>query len=299
MPAKEAELIMLGTGTSSGVPLVTCLTAAEPTCKVCLSTLEPEGVKNIKRNTSAIYRYTHADGRERNILLDCGKTFYESARQWFTKYKIHTIDALVITHGHADAFFGLDDLRSWCLVDKDKPFSIPVYLDQSTMDTIATTFPYMVDSSKATGGGDVPSFRFNVFDREKDFEVEGLTFTPLPVHHGIYLSTKEPYWSLGFRFNDISWVSDCSLIPESTAAKIKGSKVLVMDGLKDIPHISHFSITQAVEFSDSLDPKPERTFVVGFCHTVDHYAEDEKLRAKDGENGTKFRIAYDGLKIDI
>ncbi|KAF9168298.1 hypothetical protein BGX21_011401 [Mortierella sp. AD011] len=299
MSIGETDLIFLGTGTSSGVPVVPCLTAANPTCKVCLSTQTPEGVKNIKRNTSAMVSFMHQDGRKRNILIDCGKSFYESARQWFPKHSLHFIDALVITHGHADAVNGLDDLRSWCLIDKEDPYSIPVYLDQETMDVISSTFPYMVDASKATGGGDVPSFTFNVIDHDKDFEVEGIKFTPLPVHHGIYFTTGEPYWSLGFRFRDISWVSDCSFVPESTSAKIRGSKVLIMDGLKEQSHPSHFSISQAVEYSNTLDPKPERTFIVGFCHTVDHYAQDEKLQALDGQDVTTFRIAYDGQKITL
>ena len=86
----------------------------------------------------------------------------------------------MITHAHADAYYGMDDLRSWCLLDKENPYSIPVYLDQSTMDTLAHTFPYMVDSSKATGGGDIPSFTYIIIEHDKDFVVEGVTFTPLP-----------------------------------------------------------------------------------------------------------------------
>ena len=68
----------------------------------------------------------------------------------------------------------------------------------------------------------------------------------------------------------------------------------------EAPHVSHFSIPQALEYTNSLDPKPERAFIVGFCHSVDHYAEDEKMKALDGEkNGTTFRVAYDGQRITI
>ncbi|KAF9925990.1 hypothetical protein FBU30_004313 [Linnemannia zychae] len=297
MTAGSTDLIFLGTGTSSGVPSVPCLTDPNGTCKVCLSTLLPEGVKNIKRNTSGMIHFMHEDGRERNILLDCGKSFYESARQWHRVNKIHKIDALIITHGHADAFYGMDDLRSWCLLDKANPFSIPVYLDQRTMDTVAEVFPYMVDSSKATGGGDIPSFTYHIINHEDDFEVEGMTFTPLPVQHGIYLSTGKPFWSLGFRFRDLSWISDCSAIPDSTTAKIAGSKLLVIDGLKETTHISHFSIPDAVNYINNINPKLERAFIVGFCHTVDHYVEDAKLTALDSEGNPKIRVAYDGQRI--
>ncbi|KAI8602056.1 putative hydrolase [Dissophora ornata] len=299
MTTGPTEIIFLGTGTSSGVPSIPCLTNPSASCKVCLSTLKPEGVKNIKRNTSALIRFMHEDGRERNILLDCGKSYYESARQWFPEHNIRHIDALVITHGHADAFFGLDDLRSWCLVDKENPFSIPVYLDQDTMDLVAATFPYMVDSSKATGGGDIPSFNYHIIEHDKDFEVEGLKFTPLPVHHGKFMSTGEPFWCLGFRFNDLSWVSDCSSIPDSTTDKIRGSRVLVIDGLKESIHPSHFSIPQALEYINGLDPKLERALIVGFCHSADHYVEDKRMQALDSEGSTKIRVAYDGQKITI
>ncbi|KAF9129544.1 hypothetical protein BGW39_004058 [Mortierella sp. 14UC] len=281
------------------LPSVPCLTDPNPTCKVCLSTLEPEGVKNIKRNTSAMVHFMHEDGRERNILIDCGKSFYESARQWYRYHNLRCIDALVITHAHADAYYGMDDLRSWCLLDKENPYSIPVYLDQSTMDTLSNTFPYMVDSSKATGGGDIPSFKYNIIEHDKDFVVEGVTFTPLPVHHGKFMTTGEPFWSLGFRFRDLSWVSDCSAIPDSTTAKISGSKVLVIDGLKETTHPSHFSIPEAIEYTISLDPKPERAFIVGFCHTVDHYAEDAKVRTLDSEGAPEIRIAYDGQRFSF
>ncbi|KAF9336372.1 hypothetical protein BG006_008879 [Podila minutissima] len=299
MTAGTPQLIFLGTGTSSQIPSIPCLTDPKADCKVCLSTLKPEGVRNIKRNTSAMVHFTHEDGRERNILIDCGKSFYDSARQWFPIHNLRCIDALVITHGHADAFFGLDDLRSWCLLDKENPYSIPVYLDQATMDIITSTFPYMVDSSKATGGGDIPSFTYNIIEHDKDFFVEGVKFTPLPVHHGMYMSTGEPFWSLGFRFNDVSWVSDCSSIPDSTTAKINGSRVLVIDGLKESTHPSHFSIPEAIQYTKSLENKPERAFIVGFCHSADHYIEDEKMQTMDGESSTVFRVAYDGQKIDI
>lgn len=69
--------------------------------------------------------------------------------------------------------------------------------------------------------------------------------------------------------------------------------------LSDVPHPSHFSIPQALEYNNSLDPKPERAFIVGFCHSADHYVEDEKMQALDGKGNTIVRIAYDGQKITI
>lgn len=75
---------------------------------------------------------------------------------------------------------------------------------------------------------------------------------------------------------------------------------ILTDPDTETTHPSHFSIPEALEYTNSLDPKPERAFIVGFCHSADHYVEDERMRALDGEkNGTTIRIAYDGQKITI
>ncbi|KAG0233754.1 hypothetical protein BGW42_007214 [Actinomortierella wolfii] len=298
MTTGKLKLVLLGSGTSSSIPSIPCLTDPAKKCKVCLSSMTPEGNKNFKRNTSCLLQYEHPDGRTRNIMIDCGKTYLEGAREFFPKHNVRRVDALVLTHGHADAFFGLDDLRSWCLIDKENPYSIPVYLDQTTMNSVADTFPYMVDAKMATGGGDVPSFQYNIIDPNKDFDVEGVTFTPLLVEHGRYFTKNEPYFSLGFRFGDVSWVSDCSLIPDTTTAKIAGSKILFIDGLKEESHPSHFSISDALEYSKSLKPKPENVYIVGFCHRVDHYEQEEKMKKLDKDGEPQFRVAYDGMVLE-
>jgi len=120
------DLIFLGTGTSGSVPNISCLTAPpeEDPCRTCLSTLTPEGKKNIRRNTSAIVRVDGADGKKvyvanfgshrfrrgliivylhlRTILIDAGKNLQAAALEWFPKYGLRRIDAVLLTHGHAD-----------------------------------------------------------------------------------------------------------------------------------------------------------------------------------------------------
>jgi len=105
-------------------------------------------------------------GKWFNIVLDVGKTFRENANRYFPVWGVQTIDAVILTHGRmspilrlwwwltidADAFFGMDDLREWCIRQK---CSIPVYLNRPTYNTVAGAFPYMVDKSQASGGGDV------------------------------------------------------------------------------------------------------------------------------------------------
>ncbi|KAJ2864444.1 hypothetical protein GGH94_002896 [Coemansia aciculifera] len=111
--SRVREVIFLGSGTSACIPVVPCITSNYEKCKACKISLTPEGSKNRRRNTSLLVRIDHADGRERNIVIDCGKTFLESATEVFVKHDVKSIDAVLLTHGHADAMFGLDDLRQW------------------------------------------------------------------------------------------------------------------------------------------------------------------------------------------
>jgi hypothetical protein len=119
-PAPGIEFIFLGTGTSGSLPNVSCLTAPESAtpCKTCLSTLKPEGKKNIRRNTSTVMRIEGKDGemkfvfptitpqcglkKGRTIVIDVGKNFQAAAVEWFPKYGLRRIDAVLITHAHAD-----------------------------------------------------------------------------------------------------------------------------------------------------------------------------------------------------
>jgi len=197
------------------------------------------------------------------------------------------------------------------------------------MREVTRTFPYLVDKSKATGGGDVPSFIWHVFDEGKSFNVEtcgNVKVTPLPIGHGMYLDTGKPFMSLGFRVGGFSYISDCSGVPDKTRESMRGSRVVVMDGLKWDPHSSHFSIPQAREFvRDELgtgvrsskqdrtntngnghdeedweeELGPQSTWLTGFSHAVEHTsATKEFTRWGEGEGkGMWVRPAWDGLRI--
>ncbi|KAF5355768.1 hypothetical protein D9756_004045 [Leucocoprinus leucothites] len=190
------ELIFLGTGTSSSIPHVDCLTydpAIHTPCKTCLSTLNPEGKKNIRRNTGAVLRTKAKDGRSVTIVIDAGKTFQAAAVEWFPKFGLRRIDALLITHAHADAMNGLDDLRGWTLNGAIQPH-IDVYLTQDTFTEVQRSFPYLVSKEFASGGGDVPDFKYHIINDKEPFEVEGtgIEITPFAVHHGRIFSKVPP-----------------------------------------------------------------------------------------------------------
>ncbi|CAN1218142.1 Putative hydrolase C777.06c [Linum perenne] len=123
LPSDRSEIIFMGTGTSEGIPRLSCLTNPLKKCEVCSKATEP-GNKNRRLNTSILIRYP-GPGGTRNILIDAGKFFYHSVLQWFPAYGLRTIDAVIITHSHADAIGGLDDLRDW--TNNVQP-CIPIYV---------------------------------------------------------------------------------------------------------------------------------------------------------------------------
>ncbi|KAF8898473.1 beta-lactamase-like protein [Infundibulicybe gibba] len=193
--SSAVELIFLGTGTSSSIPHIECLTAGpdETPCKTCISTLKPEGRKNNRRNTSIAVRMGTKDGRKVTIVIDAGKNFQAAAMEWFPKYGLRRIDALVITHAHADAMNGLDDLRGWTLQGAIQPH-IDVYVSQATFTEVQRSFPYLVAKEFASGGGDVPEFKWHIITDKVPFEITdtGIEITPFSVHHGRIFSAAPP-----------------------------------------------------------------------------------------------------------
>ncbi|XVF26959.1 hypothetical protein REPUB_Repub14bG0065300 [Reevesia pubescens] len=194
LPAEHSEIIFIGTGTSEGIPRVSCLTDPVKKCPVCTKAAEP-GNKNRRLNTSILIRYSKPSGRC-NILIDAGKFFYHSALRWFPAFGIRTIDAVIITHSHADAIGGLDDLRDWT---KNVQPNIPIYVAKRDFEVMKKTHYYLVDTSVIIPGAAVSELQFNII-HEEPFIVHDLQFTPLPVWHG------RGYHSLGFRFGNICYI---------------------------------------------------------------------------------------------
>ncbi|KAK4046099.1 hypothetical protein OIV83_006352 [Microbotryomycetes sp. JL201] len=241
------EMIFLGTGTSATVPSIQCLTDPKRGCWCCRSTLDPTNLnakRNVRKNTSAVLRIpskgNDAVQRRKTLLIDCGKSFLSSALEHWPKHGLREIDALLITHAHADAMLGLDDLRGWTLHGTIQK-SVPIYCTQDTYDEIAKCFPYLTDSMKATGGGDVPAFEWRIFDGNQPFDILGVHVVPLPVHHGkIFSRNGEPYYCMGYLFDrQIAYLSDVSLIPEDVwdvlAQELElptGNSVVATNGLR-------------------------------------------------------------------
>ncbi|PPD76305.1 hypothetical protein GOBAR_DD26766 [Gossypium barbadense] len=320
LPAEHSEIIFIGTGTSEGIPRVSCLTDPVKKCLVCSKAAEPGNI-NRRRNTSLLIHYGRPSGRC-NILIDAGNSiytffnefgtlqapnintnlssffskewvlsvqefFYHSALQWFPEF-IRTIDAVIITHSHADAIGGLDDLRDWTNNVQPK---ISIYVAERDFEVMKKTHYYLVDTSVIIPGAAVSKLQFNII-QEEPFIVHDLQITPLPVWHG------HGYRSLGFRFGDICYISDVSDIPEETYPLLENCKILILDALRpDRSSSTHFGLPRALEEVRKI--KPKRTLFTGMMHLMDHEKVSEYLENLMETEGLDVQLSYDGLRIPV
>ena len=285
--AGKSRIVFLGTGTSEGVPRVSCLTNPDSDCPVCPDAVKP-GSPNRRRNTSLLIQRKFSDDRTSNIVIDAGKFFYESAIQLFPKFDVRTIDALVITHAHADAVGGFDSLRDWT---NNAQESLPIYLREVDLQVVEKLFYYLVDRSKQTGGGGVAKLNFTTID-STSFIADGLELTPLPVEHG------KNWECFGYRFGDVSYISDASEISEKTADLVRGSTILVLDALRPArTHGTHFTVEEAIVQARRLGAI--RTLLIDATHDIDHVPVNAELAKLKESEGLDIQYAYDGLDIEV
>ena len=280
------RVIFLGSGTSEGVPRVTCLTDADKTCVVCLDSIRP-GSKNRRRNTSLLIQRPAEDWNTRNIVIDVGKFFYESAIRWFPEFEARDLDAVVLTHAHADAAGGLDDLRDWT---NYRRHPVQVFTREIDMRVLSKTHYYLVPGQPADSAGSVARLEFEMFD-ESPFEVQGLTLTPLTVEHGKGFTTS------GFRFGNVCYVPDTSEIPDATAELMERCDLLIIDALRpESTHGSHLTIEQAIDEVRRL--RPRRAVFTDMAHDVDHEPVNRQLRSLLDSDGLDIQLAYDGMSFE-
>ncbi|KAL1328529.1 hypothetical protein AAHE18_13G379200 [Arachis hypogaea] len=284
--SSESALIFMGTGCSSAIPYPRCLISpSHPPCHVCFQSLSlpPNRNPNYRCNASLLIDYCESDGNHSYILIDAGKTFRETVLRWFLHHHIPRIDSIVLTHEHADAVLGLDDVRSIQPVSPTNDIDpTPVYLTQHSMTSLETKLPYLVKKKLKEGQEirRVAQFSWNIIaeDCNQPFFASGLKLTPLPVMHG------EDYICLGFLFGDkskVAYLSDVSRIPATTDYVISKSgagrlDLLILDSLyKTGSNKFHLCLPQTLETVKMLCPK--QALLIGMNHEFDHHQDNELL----------------------
>ena len=207
------------------------------------------------------------------ILVDAGPDLRTQA----LTHRIRRVDAIVFTHGHADHILGLDDVRRFNYMQQ-RPMAC--YGDARTIDDVRQTFAYAFDPRTMKGGG-LP--QIVTFEIGGPFCIGDCEIVPVPLFHG-----RRPI--LGFRVGAFAYLTDCNLIPEESYALLHGLDVLVIDALRDRPHPTHFTLTDALEASRRIGAN--HTFFTHMCHDLPHVATSARLPAG-------VALAYDGLVVDV
>ena len=215
---------------------------------------------------------------ERRILIDCGRDFRAQA----LRHGLRRLDALLLTHAHYDHIAGMDDLRVFTSRGRG---SLPVYGPAAHLQVVREhSFRYLFEGNGHAGGG-IASLDLRPITGP--VEIRGLEFRPVAVLHG---NTGV----FGYRFADCAYLPDVSRLPDAALEALQGLKLLIIDGLRYRPHVSHLSVDQAVAVSRTL--AAERTLLTHVCHDVLHADLEARLRRETGE---AVGLACDGLEVDL
>lgn len=252
------EVTFLGTGTSGGVPLIACQ------CPVCKST----DSRDKRLRTSILLRDQHL-----TIAVDCGPDF----RQQMLREEVRHLDAVLFTHQHKDHTGGIDDIRSFNFINQ-RPMEF--YCDLPTEMGIKEQYSYAFTE---TDYPYLPKMNFHRIDKDT-FSVGHLQVTPIEVMHA-HMPVK------AFRIGSFTYITDAKTIAPEELEKIRGTKVLVVNALRETEHYSHLSIPQALALVEEI--QPEVAYFTHMSHQFGLHAEmEQRLPAN-------VRIAYDGLKVQV
>lgn len=259
------KIIVLGSGTSQGIPIIGCK------CSTCTSS-------NPKDKRLRVSVYVEIKTPEKDtplkLLIDTSPDF----RQQMLTNHLYDIDAILYTHHHIDHIMGLDDIRQ---INQLHHKTVDVYGNNDTINHIKRAFSYIFDEGTYKGGG-IPDIDTHVISLDT-FNIQGVKVVPLKYYHG-------PTVVYGYRINGFAYMTDCSRIPEEVFPKLDGLDVLIIDALRYRPHPTHFSIDEAVAVAKRV--KPKQTYFTHMTHDLLHDEVNAKLPKE-------IQLAYDGLTITI
>jgi phosphoribosyl 1,2-cyclic phosphate phosphodiesterase len=260
--SKIRRLVVLGSGTSTGVPVIGC------ECAVCRS----DDPRNQRTRCSVLVRLPLG-----NLLIDTSPEM----RLQLVRERVKAVHAIAFTHHHADHLFGLDDAR---MFPKWIGGPVPIFCEPETEEVIRRVFHYAFEDRVRTyPAGGVPKITFESIAPKVRFEVLGQSILPIRLDHGRFRV-------LGFRIGDLAYCTDVSSIPEESWPLLEGLDTLILDALRHTPHPTHFSLGQALEAIERLAPR--QAYLTHLSHDFDHRGTEATLPPR-------VALAYDGLTLEF
>lgn len=249
---------LLGTGTSSGVPMIGCA------CAVC---------RSVDFRDKRLRASVHIQVEGKSLLIDTGPDL----RQQVLRLGLTHLDAVLFTHEHKDHTAGMDEVRAFNFRQGQE---IPVYARASVLDQLRREFAYVFADFKYPGTPRISTHEIN----NEPFTVEGIPIVPIDVWHH-----KLPVF--GFRIGDFCYLTDLNAISDDELDKVRGCRVLVLDALRREPHLSHFTLQEAIDLVERV--RPDQTYLTHISHQMGLHRE------VDAELPTHIRLGYDGLQIKL
>ena len=254
------KITVLGSGTSQGVPIITC------DCEVCRSS-DP---KDRRLRTSILI-----ESDQSTICIDAGPDF----RYQMLRANVKKLDAILITHEHKDHIGGLDDARPLIFVQK-KPMTI--YASREAQEEIKREYSYaFVNEDERYPGA--PAFELVDIDN-RHIKINDLTIVPIKLKHFTLTS-------YGFRIGNFAYITDLSELSEEAFQKLEGIEYLIIEALRKREHYSHINLSQAIEIAQRLNVKK-----AWFTHISHEMGKTADINPTLPEN---MMLAYDGLVIEI
>lgn len=254
---RRLKITFLGTGTSTGVPMIV---STHPVAK----SSDPRD----KRLRSSIM----ISWDDINYIIDCGTDF----RQQMLRENVQSINGIFFTHEHSDHVAGFDDIR---------PFSfqmgeVPIYLSKRVLENLKARYDYIFATENRYSSA--PKVKPIIISKNDKLNLEGVEVTPIEVIHGTL-----PI--LGYRFNDIAYLTDIKSIEETEKQKLKNLDILIVTALRKEPHPTHFNLEEALNFIKEL--KPKKAYLTHISEQLGFHSEVEKELPKN------VFLAYDGLVL--
>jgi len=251
------QIRFLGTGTSHGIPVIGCQ------CPVCRS----RDPRDRRTRTSVL-----VETNGLRLLVDAPPEL----RLQLLAARVGRVDAMLLTHAHADHIAGLDDVR---IFSEQENRDFPIYGPRSALQQVRRRFDYVFRNTQKGGGKP----RLALFPIRRKFSIARVKVTPIPLWHGRVRV-------FGYRIDNFAFLTDVSKIPDTSYSLLEGLSVLVLDALRPQPHTTHFSLKKALAEAERI--RARRTYFTHMCHLIGH-AETEKSLPQS------VRLAYDGLRIKI